>query len=60
MEKTFPTYEEAQRIVKENGINSVSEYKSLYKELGLPSEPGRFYKDKGWIDWYSFFGKHKA
>ena len=58
--KTFPTYEEAQRIVKEKGINSVSEYKSLYKELGLPSEPGRFYKDKGWIDWYSFFGKPKA
>ena len=58
--KTIPTYEEAQRIVQEKGINSVSEYKSLYKELGLPSEPGRFYKDKGWIDWYSFFGKPKA
>ena len=58
--KTIPTYEEAQRIVQEKGVNSVSEYKSLYKELGLPSEPGRFYKDKGWIDWYSFFGKPKA
>ena len=58
--KTFPTYEEAQRIVKENGINSKNDYKSSYKELGLPANPDASYKDKGWIDWYSFLGKPKA
>ena len=58
--KTFPTYEEAQRIVKENGINSKNDYKSSYKELGLPANPHVFYKNRGWIDWYSFFGKTKA
>ena len=58
--KTFPTYEEAQRIVKENGINSQSAYKSSYHALGLPSHPNEFYKDKGWIDWYDFFGRSKV
>ena len=57
--KTFPTYEEAQRIVKENGINSKNDYKSSYKELGLPAAPYTYYKDKGWIDWYNFLGKSR-
>ena len=60
MRKTYPTYEEAQRIVKENGINSQGDYYSFYKEFGLPSTPNKFYKNKGWIDWYSFFGRSKA
>ena len=58
--KTFPTYEEAQRIVKEKGINSKNEYMSSYKELGLPSAPYEFYKGKGWIDWPDFFGRSKV
>ena len=58
--KTFPTYEEAQRIVQEKGINSASEYKLSYKELGLPAAPDESYKGKGWIDWYSFFGMSKV
>ena len=58
--KTFPTYEEAKRIVQENGITSLADYKSSYKELGLPANPNVFYKNRGWIDWYSFFGKTKA
>ena len=57
---SYPTYEEAQRIVQENGINSQSAYKSSYHALGLPSAPNVFYKDRGWIDWPSFFGKTKA
>ena len=56
---SYPTYEEAQRIVKENGINSQADYMSSYKELGLPAHPSRFYKDKGWIDWYDFLGKSR-
>ena len=58
--KTFPTYEEAQRIVKEKGINSKNEYMSSHKELGLPALPNEFYKGKGWIDWPSFFGRSKV
>ena len=60
MRKTFPTYEESQRIVQENGINSKYDYYASYKELGLPSTPNEFYKNKGWIDWYSFIGNSKA
>ena len=60
MKKTFPTYEEAQRIVQENGINSQGDYKSFYKEFGLPAIPSRAYKNKGWIDWYDFLGKVKV
>ena len=57
---SYPTYDEAQRIVKENGINSNDAYKSSYHALGLPSHPNEFYKDKGWIDWYDFFGRSKV
>ena len=60
MKQTFPTYEEAQRIVQEKGINSINDYKSSYKELGLPAAPGEYYKGKGWIGWPDFFGKTKA
>ena len=57
---TYPTYEVAQKIVQENGINSQADYMSSYKELGLPARPMEFYKGKGWIDWYSFFGRSKV
>lgn len=53
---SYPTYEEAQRIVQTRGIKGENEYKSLYKELVLPAAPFTFYKGKGWIDWYSFLG----
>ena len=56
---SFPTYEEAQKIVHENGITSSDDYKSYYKELGLPSNPHVFYKNRGWIDWYDFLGKSR-
>ena len=56
---SYPTYEEAQRIVQENGLNSVN-YRTSYKKLGLPAAPDVSYKNKGWIDWPSFFGKTKA
>lgn len=53
----YPCYEEAQKIVKERGIQSVPEYKSLYMELGLPSHPYRQYKEDGCNSWNEFFGK---
>lgn len=54
--KTFPSIEEAKRLVQEKGIKSMRDYKALYKCLGLPSSPSGHYKDKGWIDWYDFLG----
>ena len=54
---SYPHYKEAQRIVKENGINSQSVYKTSCKDYSLPLNPNEVYKDKGWIDWYDFLGK---
>ena len=56
MKKIYPTYEEAQRIVQEKGIKSQKEYHTSRRELGLPSEPHRIYKDN-WICWAAFLGK---
>ena len=60
MKKTYPTYEEAQRIVQEKGVKTASEYFSCFKELGLPAEPFVCYKEKGWVDWYDFLGRTKV
>ncbi len=57
--KKYPTYEEAQRIVQENGIKGKNEYMASFKELGLPSDPNKSYENKGWVDWYDFLGKTK-
>jgi hypothetical protein len=56
-EEVLP-YDVAKRIVQERGIKGKEEYKSVYKELGLPSAPDRTYKDKGWIKWDYFLGKY--
>jgi len=54
----YSTYEEAKQAVRNLGINTVTVYKNRYKEdPRLPSDPSIFYEGKGWIDWYSFFGK---
>ena len=59
MKKTYPTYEEAQKILQEEGIKSANEYFSFYKEHGLPSDPHRVYKIEGWSNWYDFLGINK-
>ena len=55
--KSFPSYEEAKKIVMEKGISGVNDYKAQYKDLGLPANPNIFYKDSGWTNWYDFLGK---
>ena len=50
------SYEEARKIVQDNGISSIAKYKKVCKSLGLPSNPYIFYKDKGWTTWYDFLG----
>lgn len=59
MKKIFPTYEEAKKIVMDNGIKSLSEYTKHSKELGLPACPNDTYKEKGWVDSYDFLGKER-
>jgi signal recognition particle subunit SEC65 len=54
----YPTYKEAKRAVQRLNIKASAEYFKRYKEdPRLPSTPNAFYKDKGWIDWFNFFGK---
>ena len=54
---TFQDYEETQRIVREIGFNTVADYRLAYKEYGLPSNPPKVFKGKGWVDWGVFLGK---
>ena len=55
--KSFPSYEEAKKIVMEKGFSSMNDYKIQCKDLGLPSCPHCTYKDSGWTNWYDFLGK---
>jgi len=56
---SYPKYDEAQRILKEKGINSIPKYKASYKALGLPSAPERHYNGHGWTGWHDFFAKER-
>jgi superfamily II DNA or RNA helicase len=54
----YPTYEEAKQVTQNLGIKNIEEYRTRYKEdPRLPSNPHLAYKDKGWVDFYDFFGK---
>ena len=53
----YPPLEEAQEIIKRAGIKLRKEYALKYKELGLPSDPRVYYREKGWTDWETFLGK---
>jgi len=54
----YPTYKEARDAVKRLSITSPRDYKKRYKyDPRLPSHPDEYYKDKGWISWFGFFGK---
>ena len=57
--KNFPSYEEAQRIAQQAKVTSSLEYNKRYKELGLPSNPYRFYKGQ-WQDWIVFLGTERT
>lgn len=56
----YSKYEEAKDSVKKLGINSQVEYYDRFRgDSRLPSDPYRFYKNRGWIDWYDSLGKEK-
>lgn len=57
-------YDEAKEIAKTLGINNSHEWISgkadLRKVPGMPSNPPRFYKDKGWRGWTDFLGREEG
>jgi len=56
---SFPSYQEAKRIVGEAGIKSCKVYQKSYRKLKLPSLPEKYYRGKGWTNWNVFLGKEK-
>ena len=50
-----PSFEKSMQIVQSEGIKGQKEYKARYKELGLPSDPDRSYKET-WQGWGHFLG----
>ena len=47
---SFPSFAQAMEIAQSAGIKTQKEYRSRYKELGLPSHPDRYYKS----DWQGY------
>jgi hypothetical protein len=58
--RSFVTYEEARRVVREAGIRSSGEYHVWSKRGGrpssLPANPWRTYGEHGWRGWREFLG----
>lgn len=53
----YRSYEHAKEEVEKLGIKSESKYRIRYQEdPRLPSKPDGIYKNKGWTNWYDFFG----
>ena len=53
--KNFPTFEVAIQLVQEAGITAGKEYRTRSRELGLPSEPHKYYQEN-WKGWGHFLG----
>jgi len=51
----FPSYAEAVALVE--GIVTTQEYSKKRVGLGLPSNPNKYYADKGWTSWQDFLGR---
>lgn len=57
----FYNYHEARDIVKQLGITSHAQYKTLHHLDGfLPARPDIVYLKAGWIDWFDFLGKPRS
>lgn len=53
--------EELKKIVQKFGIKTVTKYREYIKKYNKnwPYSPNKHYKNKGWKDWYDFFGVSK-
>lgn len=52
---TFPEYAEARSLAR--GITCSKEYAQKRVDLGLPSNPDKYYKGKGWTNWADFLDR---
>lgn len=53
----YCSYDNAKEAARKIGIKSESKYRESYREdPRLPSKPYSIYKNKGWTNWYDFFG----
>jgi hypothetical protein len=55
----FLPFSEARKFVRSQGMKSSSDFKRWVKSArprGIPSNPQRTYKDKGWAGWDDFLG----
>jgi len=57
----FLDYNNAQEIAKTLGIKRWKQWRQYCKDdkipHNIPRNPDGVYKDKGWVDWYAWFGK---
>ena len=55
------TYDKAKKVVVNNKISSINEYRCFYKNvIGLPMYPEKVYKNKGWSNWFDFLDRKKV
>ena len=57
--KIWLPFEQARSKVRSKGLKSFIEFKNYLrseKPIGIPSDPHRVYKNKGWIDYFDFIG----
>jgi hypothetical protein len=57
--KNFLSFNEAKILAMKFKILTKNDWNKLVKtEIGLPSNPDKAYKDKGWVNWADFLGKN--
>jgi len=52
----FVPYAEAEKLVRAAGITNSVAYPAWTRPAGMPSEPDKTYKGKGWVSWPTFCG----
>lgn len=61
--KSYINYDEAKKYIKSLNIKVRKNWNCFIKSnkfpSNLPKRPDRFYKNKGWVSWYDFFGTKK-
>lgn len=62
--KTFLPYEEAKALAHTLNFKSREEWrdycKSGMKPINIPTNPEKYYKNKGWVNWYDWLGEGLA